>query len=82
MFPGGLFVPSLVKKKLFSYQRTGLRGMWELYKEDSDGIVGDEMGLGKTVQVSAFLGAMTAIWLVQKDFQLMIAGDIGVFGYS
>jgi hypothetical protein len=43
MFPGGLFVPSWVNKKLFSYQRTGLRWMWELYQQGAGGIVGDEM---------------------------------------
>ena len=43
IFPGGLFVPSWVYKKLFSYQRTGLRWMWELFQQSAGGIVGDEM---------------------------------------
>ena len=54
----GLVVPAYINDRLFEYQRTGLRWMWELHCQGAGGIVGDEMGLGKTVQVSAFLGTM------------------------
>ncbi|GMI29423.1 hypothetical protein TeGR_g3527 [Tetraparma gracilis] len=53
-----LRVPAYLNDRLFEYQRTGVRWMWELHTQGAGGIVGDEMGLGKTVQVAAFLGAM------------------------
>lgn len=56
--PGGLVIPSWMNNRLFPYQRTGLRWMWELHQQNAGGIVGDEMGLGKTVQISSFLGSM------------------------
>lgn len=56
----GLFIPGWVNNRLFPYQRTGLRWMWDLHLQEAGGVVGDEMGLGKTVQVAAFLGAMAA----------------------
>ena len=55
---GGFVIPEYVANRLFPYQITGLRWMWELNRQGCGGIVGDEMGLGKTVQVSAFLGCM------------------------
>ena len=45
-FPGGLEVPAWVNDRLFGYQRTALRWMWELHLQGAGGIVGDEMGLG------------------------------------
>jgi len=60
MFSGGLEIPAWMNDKLFGYQRTALRWMWELHLQGAGGIVGDEMGLGKTVQVCSYLGAMTA----------------------
>ncbi|KAL7551243.1 hypothetical protein ACHAWF_014429 [Thalassiosira exigua] len=59
-YDGGLEVPGWVNDRLFPYQRTGVRWMWELHRQGAGGVVGDEMGLGKTVQVSSFLGAMAA----------------------
>jgi len=60
-FPGagGLTIPAWTNNRLFSYQRSALRWLWELHKQQSGAILGDEMGLGKTVQVASFLGAMT-----------------------
>ncbi|KAL3798395.1 hypothetical protein HJC23_005048 [Cyclotella cryptica] len=60
LYEGGLEIPAWINDRLFPYQRTGVRWMWELYCQGAGGVVGDEMGLGKTVQVSAFLGAMAA----------------------
>ncbi len=51
-FPGGLEIPAWINDRLFTYQRTALRWMWELHRQNAGGIVGDEMGLGKTVQVN------------------------------
>ena len=50
VFDGGLRVPSKVWARLFPYQQTGLRWLWELHNQDSGGVIGDEMGLGKTIQ--------------------------------
>ncbi|CAM9824223.1 unnamed protein product [Ectocarpus sp. 12 AP-2014] len=54
----GLILDDGIAQRLFQFQRTGVRWMWQLHRQGAGGIVGDEMGLGKTVQVSAFLGAL------------------------
>lgn len=59
-YPGGLCVPAWINDRLFEYQRTGLKWMWDLREQEAGGIVGDEMGLGKTVQVASFLGVLGA----------------------
>ena len=71
MYQGGLIIPSWINNRLFGYQRTALRWMWELHKQGAGGLVGDEMGLGKTVQVSSFLSAMTSSRML--DSVLIIA---------
>ena len=43
---------------LHSYQKTGVRWLWELHCQQAGGILGDEMGLGKTIQVIAFLSGL------------------------
>lgn len=55
---GGLKVPATVYDKLFDYQKTAVKWMWELHCQKAGGIIGDEMGLGKTIQVIAFLAAL------------------------
>ncbi|GFR85602.1 DNA excision repair protein ERCC-6-like [Elysia marginata] len=57
-FDGGLTVPCRLWKKLYKYQKTGVRWLWELHTQQAGGIVGDEMGLGKTIQTIAFLAAL------------------------
>lgn len=57
-FEGGLRVPGDIYRRLFDYQRTGVKWLWELHAQRAGGIIGDEMGLGKTVQLAAFLGAL------------------------
>jgi DNA excision repair protein ERCC-6 len=59
-YPGGLWVPAWINDRLFEYQRTGIKWMWDLREQEAGGIVGDEMGLGKTVQVASFLGLLGA----------------------
>lgn len=44
LYPGDLLIPAWVNNRLFPYQRTGLRWMWELHQQEAGGIVGDEMG--------------------------------------
>jgi len=41
-----------------SYQKTGVRWLWELHWQQAGGILGDEMGLGKTVEVICFLAGL------------------------
>jgi DNA excision repair protein ERCC-6 len=55
---GGLHIPSLIYDKLFDYQKTGVKWLWELHCQKSGGIIADEMGLGKTIQVAAFLASL------------------------
>lgn len=57
-FEGGLRIPGDVYPSLFSYQKTGVQWLWELYSQQVGGIVGDEMGLGKTIQIIAFLAGL------------------------
>ena len=44
LYPGDLLIPAWMNDRLFPYQRTGLRWMWELHQQEAGGIVGDEMG--------------------------------------
>ncbi|XP_014666472.1 PREDICTED: DNA excision repair protein ERCC-6-like [Priapulus caudatus] len=57
-FEGGLIVPGRLWSRLYRYQKTGVRWMWELHQQRTGGIVGDEMGLGKTIQAIVFLAAL------------------------
>ncbi|KAM6264742.1 DNA excision repair protein ERCC-6 isoform 2-T3 [Spheniscus humboldti] len=58
-FEEGFKVPGFLFKKLFKYQQTGVRWLWELHCQQAGGILGDEMGLGKTVQIIAFLAGLS-----------------------
>lgn len=51
-------VPKVIWSKLYRYQQTGVRWLWELHRQGCGGIVGDEMGLGKTIQTIAFLAGL------------------------
>lgn len=41
-----------------SFQKTGVKWLWELHGQQCGGILGDEMGLGKTIEVIAFLAGL------------------------
>ncbi|XP_072483556.1 DNA excision repair protein ERCC-6 isoform X2 [Notamacropus eugenii] len=58
-FDEGFRVPGFLFKKLFKYQQTGVRWLWELHCQQAGGILGDEMGLGKTIQIIAFLAGLS-----------------------
>ncbi|XP_076819187.1 DNA excision repair protein ERCC-6-like [Clavelina lepadiformis] len=58
ILPGGLKVPGRIWQRLYKYQKTGVKWLWELHTQQTGGILGDEMGLGKTIQVIAFLAAL------------------------
>ncbi|KAK9811155.1 hypothetical protein WJX73_007203 [Symbiochloris irregularis] len=57
-YDGGYRIPANIYDRLFDYQKTGVKWMWELHTQRSGGIIGDEMGLGKTIQVAAFLAGL------------------------
>lgn len=67
-FDGGLTVPRKLWKKLYKYQKTGVRWLWELHTQQAGGIVGDEMGLGKTIQTIAFLAALRSSRVKNVNF--------------
>lgn len=54
-FTGGYKVPLIIWNKLYKYQQTCVRWLWELHSQGCGGILGDEMGLGKTIQIISFL---------------------------
>ncbi|KAM3863230.1 LOW QUALITY PROTEIN: DNA excision repair protein ERCC-6 [Diretmus argenteus] len=58
-FDEGFKMPGFLWKKLFKYQQTGVRWMWELHCQQAGGILGDEMGLGKTIEVISFLAGLS-----------------------
>lgn len=58
-FDEGFKVPGFLFKRLFKYQQTGVRWLWELHCQQAGGILGDEMGLGKTIQIIAFLAGLS-----------------------
>ena len=67
VFEGGYCVPGRIWVRLYQYQRTGVRWLWELHCYGTGGIVGDEMGLGKTVQIIAFLAGLRQSRLPRSD---------------
>ncbi|XP_078284463.1 DNA excision repair protein ERCC-6 [Rhinoraja longicauda] len=58
-FDEGFKVPGFFWRKLYKYQQTGVRWLWELHCQQAGGILGDEMGLGKTIQIIAFLASLS-----------------------
>ncbi|XP_037659983.1 DNA excision repair protein ERCC-6 [Choloepus didactylus] len=58
-FDEGFKIPGFLFRKLFKYQQTGVRWLWELHCQQAGGILGDEMGLGKTIQIIAFLAGLS-----------------------
>ncbi|GAM27604.1 hypothetical protein SAMD00019534_107800 [Acytostelium subglobosum LB1] len=55
---GDFKIPYEVYHRLFEYQVTCVKWMWELHNQECGGIIGDEMGLGKTVQIISFLASL------------------------
>uniref|UniRef100_H2XXZ3 DNA excision repair protein ERCC-6 n=1 Tax=Ciona intestinalis TaxID=7719 RepID=H2XXZ3_CIOIN len=55
---GGLKMPGKIWNKLYKYQQTGVKWLWELHTQHVGGVLGDEMGLGKTVQIISFLAGL------------------------
>ncbi|XP_031563807.1 DNA excision repair protein ERCC-6-like [Actinia tenebrosa] len=57
-FDNRMKIPGNIWHRLYAYQQTGVKWLWELHCQQAGGIVGDEMGLGKTIQVIAFLAGL------------------------
>jgi DNA excision repair protein ERCC-6 len=55
---GGYRIPGAIFDKLFPYQRTAIKWLWELHGQQTGGIIADEMGLGKTVQIAAYFAGL------------------------
>jgi DNA excision repair protein ERCC-6 len=63
----GLNIPRRIWRELYQYQKTGVKWLWELHKQEVGGILGDEMGLGKTIQIIAFLAGLQFSNLFDKS---------------
>jgi len=70
---GGLRIRRDSWERLFEYQQSGVRWLWELHRQQSGGIIGDEMGLGKTVQICSFLGALSYSGILVNCKTLVVA---------
>ncbi|KAL9644502.1 hypothetical protein ABK040_009366 [Willaertia magna] len=54
----GYKIPEELYNKLFPYQKTTLKWLWELHCQEVGGIIGDEMGLGKTIQIVSYMAGL------------------------
>ncbi|KTW30795.1 hypothetical protein T552_00507 [Pneumocystis carinii B80] len=57
-FEGYYSLPGDIHPSLFNYQKTCIQWLWELYCQETGGIIADEMGLGKTIQIVGFLAGL------------------------
>ncbi|EFO25268.2 hypothetical protein LOAG_03215 [Loa loa] len=69
-------IPNDCWKKLYKYQKTGVRWLNELHNQCVGGILADEMGLGKTVQVISFLRALAFSRLEDRGFSFFGLGPV------
>lgn len=72
----GLKVPALIWSRLYKFQKTGLKWMWELHSQRCGGILGDEMGLGKTIQTISYLAALSYSKLRSTGFSYQGLGPV------
>lgn len=73
---GNLHVPLEIYDCLFEHQRTGIRWLWELHKQQVGGILADEMGLGKTVQIVCFLSGLLHSGLLSQPVLLICPATV------
>ncbi|KAK7076758.1 DNA excision repair protein ERCC-6 [Halocaridina rubra] len=66
-FEGGYKVPLAIWNKLYKYQKTCVKWLWELHCQVCGGILGDEMGLGKTIQIISFLVGLSYSRLTHRQ---------------
>ncbi len=64
---GRLKVPESIWSRLYPFQKTGLKWLWELHSQKCGGILGDEMGLGKTVQIISYLASLSYTKLISSS---------------
>ncbi|VDK79490.1 unnamed protein product [Litomosoides sigmodontis] len=69
-------IPNDCWRKLYKYQKTGIRWLNELHNQCVGGILADEMGLGKTVQVISFLRALAFSRLEDRGFSFSGLGPV------
>lgn len=62
-------ISTVVWRKLYKYQKTGVRWLHELHDNCVGGILADEMGLGKTVQIAVFLRSIAESYVKSKIFE-------------
>ncbi|KHN76863.1 DNA excision repair protein ERCC-6, partial [Toxocara canis] len=72
----GLRIPNVCWKKLYKYQKTGVRWLSELHEQCVGGILADEMGLGKTIQVICFLRALAFSQVEGRGFGFRGLGPV------
>ncbi|XP_071482267.1 DNA excision repair protein ERCC-6-like [Diadema antillarum] len=73
---GGFKIPARIWKRLYRYQKIGVKWLWELHRQKAGGIIGDEMGLGKTIQIIAFLAGLRTSRLLNKGFSYRGLGPV------
>ncbi|OUM69720.1 hypothetical protein PIROE2DRAFT_37989, partial [Piromyces sp. E2] len=62
----GYRMPNEVYDKLFLYQQTCVKWLWELHQQEVGGIIGDEMGLGKTIQTISYIYGLAYSGLLKQ----------------
>ncbi|KAH8027461.1 hypothetical protein HPB51_005838 [Rhipicephalus microplus] len=78
----GFYLCQAIERRLYTYQRTGLLWMWDLYLKKRGGVLGDDMGLGKTIQVIAFLSGMFDSEMIKSVLIIMPVSLIANMGES
>lgn len=71
-----LKVPENIWNKLYKFQKTGLKWLWELHQQRCGGILGDEMGLGKTVQIASYLASLKYSRIKSVGFNYVGLGPV------
>uniref|UniRef100_A0A183BTS6 DNA repair and recombination protein RAD54-like n=1 Tax=Globodera pallida TaxID=36090 RepID=A0A183BTS6_GLOPA len=62
-------ISNFVWNRLYRYQKTGVRWLYELHFQYVGGILADEMGLGKTIQLCVFLRSLSESRATSKIFR-------------
>ncbi|ORX58514.1 hypothetical protein BCR36DRAFT_317975 [Piromyces finnis] len=62
----GYRIPNEIYDKLFLYQQTCIKWLWELHQQEVGGIIGDEMGLGKTIQTISYIYGLAYSGLLKQ----------------
>ena len=73
---GHFLSPLEVYDCLFEYQRTGVRWLWELHKQQVGGILADEMGLGKSIQTIVFLYSLLHSKMLNRPVLLICPATV------